>query len=469
MIQEKTLLIDFDSDGEVGRELKRIFTSPPPYLEPEVSPELFASFRVEFRDGKLSGIAYPFDPALILLILPETLSKELARSFRIIRQDLPHAPILCVLEGVEPNDVLELFRFGAVDFITTPLRPAEIYVRARRLLEHTRQREIAAQALREEIGLRGIIGNCPVFQTEIDKIAPLANCDVSVLISGETGTGKELFARAIHYLSRRAGQPFVAVNCGAIPPELAENELFGHERGAFTGASGRHIGLVKEADGGTLFLDEADSLPVSVQVKLLRFLQHKEYRPLGATKSSSADVRVIAASNADLQEAVKSGRFRQDFYYRVNVFPLLLPPLRDRQEDIPLLARHFLARYTSELKKSVVDLSSEALHKLLMYEWPGNVRELENVIQRAILLCQGGLIHHTQVVLLGAQSHMPQESLQDMKAKKISQFEKSYIESLLLAYQGNITRAAQAAQKERRTFWELIRKHNIEVRKYRMV
>jgi DNA-binding NtrC family response regulator len=294
----------------------------------------------------------------------------------------------------------------------------------------------------------------------------VAKSEAAVLISGETGTGKEMVARAIHYLSPRAGRPFVPVNCGAIPVELLENELFGHDRGAFTGAAVAHTGLIQEAEEGTLFLDEVNCMPLLAQVKLLRFLQSKEYRRLGSTKALNGDVRIISASNADLDHELAAGTLRRDLYYRLNVVPIVLPPLRARGNDIVLLARHFLAQYTAKLNTPVVDFSPEAERKLLLYSWPGNVRELEHVIERMLILCDEKIIREEHIVL-PSDVNPSQMSFQEMKASVISQFEMTYIQSLLSVYKGNITRAAQAAQKERRTFWELVRKHNIDVQQFK--
>lgn len=324
------------------------------------------------------------------------------------------------------------------------------------------------QALTEKLGLQQLIGKSPVFVAEINKIPVLAKSDISVLISGETGTGKEMVARAIHYLSERADKPFIPVNCGAIPLELLENELFGHERGAFTGAAGCHNGVIQQAEKGTLFLDEVDSLPLLAQVKLLRFLQDKEYRPLGSTKALKGDVRIIAASNANLENAIAAGTLRRDLYYRLNVVPILLPALRHRSNDIVLLAHHFLAEKAAKLNSPAVEFSPEAERKLLLYGWPGNVRELEHVIERVVVLCTQKTIQEDQIIFSGESNHVDQLSFQEMKANVISEFEKTYIENILIVYRGNITKAAEAAQKERRTFWQLIRKHKIDVQKFKV-
>ncbi len=321
----------------------------------------------------------------------------------------------------------------------------------------------ATDPLAEKFGLKQLLGKSPVFLSEINKIPLVAKCEISVLISGETGTGKEMVARAIHYLSPRAGKRFVPLNCGAIPLELVENELFGHEQGAFTGASGSRIGLIQEAERGTLFLDEVDCLPALAQVKLLRFLQEKEYRPLGSTKIRKGDVRIIAASNANLEQSVAAGTLRRDLYYRLNVVPIVLPPLRERSSDILMMAHHFLAEYAAKLASPAESFSPEAERKLLLYSWPGNVRELEHVIERVVVLSANRVIQEHELVFPGNNDQLARLSFRELKANVVAEFETKYIQNLLIAYRGNISRAAQAAQKERRTFWQLVRKYKIDV------
>lgn len=328
-------------------------------------------------------------------------------------------------------------------------------------LEEEEQR--VAEKLTKRFGLHQLIGQSAPFLAIKAMLTSIAQHQVSVLILGETGTGKELVARAIHYLSPRHAQPFSAVNCGAIPVDLIENELFGHSRGAFTGAATAATGLIQEADGGTLFLDEIDCLPSLAQVKLLRFLQEKEYRPLGSAQMRRADVRVIAATNTNLEDALKQGHFRHDLYYRLNVIPVTLPALRDRPDDIPLLACHFLAKCRKEFSKPPMDFTAEALRRLQSYDWPGNVRELEHVVERAIVLAQNPRIeaHDLRLPLtMPPPSRLP---FREAKIQVVTQFERSYIEELLAEYQGNISRAARAARKDRRAFWHLMRKHGIPV------
>jgi DNA-binding NtrC family response regulator len=271
---------------------------------------------------------------------------------------------------------------GASDFIIHPLKRIDVIPRVRRLLESDRP-EAVGTAIKRKLSLRKLVGESSIFVAQTKQFPILANCDVTILLLGETGTGKELYARAIHYLSPRSGKPFVPVNCGAIPTELVENELFGHEREAFTGALTSRVGLIHEADGGTLFLDEVDCLPLLAQSKLLRFLQDREYRPLGGLKMRQASVRIIAATNADLDAAVEQGTVRRDLYYRLNTISLLLPPLRERRDDIPLLATHFMDRFAAEFNRSISGFSLEAMAMLLEYHWPGNVRELEHIVERA--------------------------------------------------------------------------------------
>ncbi|MGZ6265249.1 MAG: sigma 54-interacting transcriptional regulator [Bdellovibrionota bacterium] len=406
-------------------------------------------------------------PLLAFLILSPDQSAQSGSLIQSITRQQPELPIVVVAERAGPVETLELLQKGATDFITPPLRVTDTLPRVWRLLDRARTRDGVIQTLTENFGMKLLIGDSPNFVAEIKKIPPIAKCDSRVLISGETGTGKEMCARAIHYLSPRSGGPFVPVNCGAIPFELVENELFGHERGAFTGATTAKAGLIQEAENGTLFLDEIDCLPPMAQVKLLRFLQEREYRRLGSSKTRHADVRVIAASNTPFEEAVRTGRMRQDLYYRLNVFSLSLPPLRERRQDIPLLAGHFVAKYTGDSLERQISISPQAMQKLAFYNWPGNVRELEHTIERAVVFCETSALQPNHISLPVEASPQPGESFQQTKAKVIAQFERDYIQNLLASHHGNISRAAAAARKNRRAFWELIRKHKMSVRSFK--
>ena len=377
-------------------------------------------------------------------------------------------PVFLVPDTPRPQDVLRLLRAGATDFITPPIRPINVLPRLIRCITGGASGDPEFQRLRQELGLKHLVGESDAFQ-ELVRILPLvAGCDSGILIEGETGTGKELFARATHYLSGRAHKPFVPVSCGAIPADLVENEFFGHERGAYTGAFSDQGGLIKLAEGGTLLLDDVDCLPDFVQPKLLRFLELGEFRPLGSSQFKSGDVRVIAASNRTLAELVQNKVFRADLFYRLNVIPLLLPPLRERAEDILVLATHFLRRFAAKSKRHVIGFTAGAREKLLHHPWPGNVRELEHVIERGVVLSQQPLLGSNDITLRSRERPVQPESFNAAKRRIIAEFERSYIERSLMAHQGNITRAAEGAGKDRRTFWELIRKYGIDARQYRV-
>ncbi len=399
----------------------------------------------------------------IFVVLPAGGLEQARHVLRRLRQLAPDLPVLMVVEQARPEEVLALLELGVTDFLTAPLCAAGVLPRLWRTLAHASDCSSPVHRLKAKLGLKQLVGESAAFVEAIRKIPLVAGCDAAVLISGETGTGKELCARAVHYLSPRGNRPFVPVNCGAIPVDLVENELFGHERAAFTGAAGARPGLIAEAEGGTLFLDEIDSLVPAAQVKLLRFLQDGEYRPLGSTKVRKADVRILAATNADLEAAVEEGRLRRDLYYRVGTIPLCLPPLRQRYDDIPLLARHFLRVHNQRFERGVTAISAVAMQKLLFYDWPGNVRELENVVERAVIFAEDrATIGAGEVQLSGSSSQdRDQESFREAKARIVGRFERRYLKTMLTAHRGNITRAAKAAQKNRRAFWELIRKHDI--------
>jgi DNA-binding NtrC family response regulator len=425
----------------------------------------------EFSGRPLEPLLAQIDsakPELVVLILNQQQLQRAAELIQAIQSRQYGSEIIVVTETCKAEEIRELIDLGAVDFVLPPINAAAIIPRIWRFLDKAKSRAKSIQSLKARAGIKMLVGTAPSFVAETRKIPLVANCDGRVLILGETGTGKELFARAIHYLSPRMNCPFVPVSCAAIPTELLENELFGHEKGAFTGAPTSQPGLISEAEHGTLFLDEVDSLPPLAQTKLLRFLQEAEYRPLGSTKSRHANVRVIAASNMNPAQAVAEGKLRKDFYYRLNIAQLNLPPLRERRQDIPLLADHFLQKYAREFGRRVNKLSETAMRILVSYDWPGNVRELENTIERAVMFAETEYINDSELSTLEPNWSQQPQSFQEAKTRVIAHFERDYIQALMTTYQGNISRAAQAAKKNRRALWELIRKHRIDAGSYRM-
>ncbi|HEY0405905.1 MAG TPA: sigma-54 dependent transcriptional regulator [Pyrinomonadaceae bacterium] len=328
--------------------------------------------------------------------------------------------------------------------------------------------------LRETLTLAKLIGEAPVFLMAIRSLPAVVKGGAAVLLSGETGTGKELVARAIHYMGERVAFPFVPVNCGSLPDTLLEDELFGHERGAFTDAHQRRAGLIAQAEKGTLFLDEVDTLSAKAQVTLLRVLQDRRFRPIGSTREQQADVRVIAATNAPLKQYVRSGAFRADLYYRLCVFNISLPPLRERREDIPTLASHFLQKHALAEKPSP-RLSAEARAVLMSFDWPGNVRELENAIIRGIHLSRSETIEVEDLALMPGEektlaasplSAAPLSSFKVMKQEMIETFERDYLIRLMSEHQGNVSRAARTAGKERRELGKLLKKYHLNSKEF---
>lgn len=352
------------------------------------------------------------------------------------------------------------------DFIFCPYGENEFVLRIKRLCRNGEQmlRLAPERARGANTEFTSLVGESDTFLQALRKVGFLARSKAPVILSGETGSGKELFARAIHYQSPRKGKPFIPVNCGALPDELFENELFGHVRGAYTNASSAEKGLIAEAEGGTLFFDEVDTLSSATQVKLLRFLQSGEYRPLGSSRAVVADVRIIAATNADLSRRVESKRFREDLYYRLNVLSLSIPALRDRVSDVVPLAAHFLSMYAQEHDRRPPQLSDGALRKLLEYSWPGNVRELEGVVQRALVLHDSDVLtaEHLELPKLDERPASEGTRLRQAKALAIEQFERNYIANLLAIHGGNMTRAAEAAGKDRRSFQRLVSKYSLD-------
>jgi DNA-binding NtrC family response regulator len=459
----RILILNLNPSDCLGDELRSILQSQFEVKEVKIEEKICPDSAATESGKKLAQIISRSNFSVIFVVQSADRLQPTRRFFLDSGIETLTTPLLVVVDEAEPDEMIEWIRQLAADFITKPLKTIDVLPRIWRLLHQSSESETELMQIKEELGMRQLVGESEAFLTEIEKLPLVARCEASVLITGDTGTGKELCARAIHYLSPRASQSFLPVNCGAIPAELIENELFGHVSGAFTGAKTTRSGLIDEANGGTLFLDEVDCLPLMAQVKFLRFLQEKEYRPLGATRTHKADVRVIAATNINCEDAVREGKLRQDLYYRLNVIQLTLPSLRDRREDIPLLAHHFLNKYALEYNKQVTGFSPDAIRKLILYDWPGNVRELEHVIMRAIVLSTKPIICAAGIAISDSETLPLPESFQEAKNRMVDQFEKTYIKGLLLSNHCNISRSAKAAQKNRRAFWELIRKHHISV------
>jgi DNA-binding NtrC family response regulator len=429
-------------------------------------------FRSVFIEGaaEICRISPEESPGLLLIAATTGELPRFKAAIRKLKKRL-EIPVLLYLKH-HPSDIRkEPLGPEIDDILIAPFNIENMCLRVQRLLQlFARKNDEVSQSQQHLIahfGMRQFVGVAPSFVTVIEKIPRVASCDVPVLLTGDTGTGKEMCARAIHYMSPRADKPFVPINCGSIPVELFENEMFGHESGAFTDARQKRAGLVAEAEGGTLFLDEVDSLPLSTQVKLLRFLQDKQYKPLGASNYRQADTRLIAASNQNLTNKVRDGVFRADLYYRLRVVSLHLPSLSDRKEDILPLALHFLKMAASEYKRHVTRFSQHAIQKLLFHSWPGNVRELENVVRHAVVLVEGSVIrtHDLQLMTESEAPSVPmpekRESFKTAKARMIESFERNYLKDILINCGGNISKAAREAKKDRRAFFALLKKYDL--------
>ena len=367
------------------------------------------------------------------------------------------------------EDAVQAMKKGAFDFITKPFDTEHLSVLIGRALENRRlvaENTMLREELLSEHGISNIIGKNESMLEICGLVQKVSKSDAAVLLQGESGTGKELFARAIHSLSPRKDKPYVAINCAAIPRELLENELFGSEKGAFTGAHARKMGKFEIANTGTIFLDEIGDMDVSLQAKLLRVLQQKNFERLGGTKPIDIDVRVIAATNMDLNVLIKEKRFREDLFYRLSVFPLTIPPLRERIDDIPELADYFVQKYCREMSKPAKKLSKDALGLLQKYHWPGNVRELENTIERAVILAEGKNVtpDHLAIRLQRTEEIRLREGagLKEIGAHAQAQAERGAILRILKQVRGNKRKAAKVLQIDYTTLFDKLKKYNID-------
>ncbi len=408
---------------------------------------------------------------LLDLLMP---GRDGASLLHEIRVRWPAIDVIMVTGHGSIRGAVETMRQGAVDYITKPFESEEILLATQRVLERRRLID-EIQYLRDRLSDRtrfaNMVSRNPVMREVFALVAALAETDSTVVVIGESGTGKELVARALHFQGRRKEGPFVAINCAAIPENLLESELFGYEKGAFTGATADRVGKIELANGGTLFLDEVESIPLSMQAKLLRVLEERAVERLGGNRRIAVDMRVVAASNEDLGKAVAEGRMRQDFYYRIHVVPVHLPPLRDRREDIPLLVSEFLQNHPLAREKGVTSVSESAMQQLLQHDWPGNVRELWNVLERAVLIASGGRIERVEVgVRLSADLSKVWRSgtAQGPLREHLRQAEKEYLLTVLGQFQGNIVQAARFAGVDQATLHRKLRAHGIEAAPFRL-
>jgi DNA-binding NtrC family response regulator len=387
-----------------------------------------------------------------------------------VREKYPDTDVILITAFGNVKQAVEAMKLGASDYITKPFQPeairlvSEKLIEKRTLLEEVRE---LRQKVQDEHNLENILSKSPKMLKVFELIKSLAETDSGVMITGETGTGKELVARAIHNLSRRKSKQFVAINCGAFPDTLLESELFGYEKGAFTGAVQSRAGKIEIADGGTLFLDEIETMAAPMQVKLLRVLQEREVERLGGNRKVKIDMRVVAATNVDLKLCLARGTLREDFYYRINVIPLQLPPLRERLEDLPILINHILSKHPVAQEKKIRQVAPKVLDQMLEYRWPGNIRELENILERAIVKCPGEIIedvdlpsppqrildrHHVSVSMGNGDFSLKQWLLRS---------EKEYLRSLLIKHKGAITSTARDAKVDNKTLYRKMRRHGL--------
>jgi DNA-binding NtrC family response regulator len=460
----KARILIVDDDRQLLESCAKTLNKNDRYEVAAVYSSLEASKKIESQE---------FDLIISDLAMPEVNGFDLLQKSRVVAPETPFV-IFSAYGNVER--VVEAMRKGAFDFIEKPFKAARLNVVVEKCLQHRglhKEKRVLEDQLRKECSFDNIIGKSQPMQKVFSLISRVAAGESNVTILGESGTGKELVARAIHGHSPRKKKPFVPVNCGAFPENLFESELFGYEKGAFTGAYRRKPGLLEFADGGTFFLDEICELSPTLQVKLLRMLQDKKVRRVGGTDLVDIDVRIISASNQRLDDALEQGTLREDLYYRLNVISIYLPPLRSRREDIPLLCRHFIEKYAKSTPKIIKGLSDEALRCLESYGWPGNVRELENVIERAVTLASDEWIGPTDLPerVLSEPEEKKQVQidipLKRAKDQVVTDFEKEYLTRMLARHHGNISRAAMNSGIDRRTFHRLLNRYQISSQNWR--
>lgn len=394
---------------------------------------------------------------------------------KIAREEEPDMFVLMLTAFPSVETAVESMKLGATDYITKPFYPDDLRSKVKRLLKEQQlqvENRLLRRRVKQDYRMGEMIGKCQAMQEVFEKIKRMASADIDVLVLGETGTGKELVARNIHRQSSRSAKDFVPVDCGSIPEDLLESELFGHERGAFTGATEKSMGLMEFANQGTFFLDEIGQLPLKLQAKLLRVLQERKIRRVGGNIEIDIDIRVIAATSLDLEKETEEGRFRLDLYHRINVGRLKLPPLRERSSDIPLLVSHFLSQQARQLDQEEIDISPEALEVLKCYRWPGNIRELQNVIKKTLVFSNSDTISVNSlpdqlVASAGECSNADSGGFFKQRDKQVAEFEKEYLTELLTDCKGDVTLAAEKAQVPRGTLYRLLKKNDLNPADFR--
>jgi two-component system response regulator HydG len=419
-----------------------------------------AGYRVFTASGAAEAIEILETTSVGLVItdlkMPKVSGLDLMRH---VRENYKETEVMMITGYASIEGAVEAIKNGAEEYLAKPFTDEELFSAVSRALDKLRMRKAGQiQTSKTKTNFYGLIGESEPMRKVIDSIQKAASISATVLLSGESGTGKELVARAIHYSSSRASAPFVPINCGGIPEGLLESELFGHVKGAFTGATESRAGFFQTADGGTIFLDEIGETSLSMQVKLLRVLQDKEVCMVGSTRRRKVDVRILVATNKDLVSSVKKGIFREDLYYRLNVISITIPPLREREDDILLLTQHFTSEYANELGRPTPRYSDNALKVLRNYYWPGNVRELENVIQRIVVMTEGDLIEVPDLPSLMRFSALRGAGLD----RTLAEVEAEYIRNVLASVDGNKTRAADVLGIDRKTLREKIKRYSID-------
>ncbi len=416
------------------------------------------------KDAYDKMIANHFDLVITDIEMPVMKGTELLEKIKSLNIQ---TSIIVITAFGSLETAIAALRNGASDYILKPVEFDELIFKAKRLFE-VKDILLENRVLREEIhrkyDFENIVGKSPSIKRVYEMIEAVADTDTTILISGNSGTGKELVARALHYKSNRRNKPFIAVNCGAISENLIESELFGHKKGAFTGAISDKEGYMKAANGGTLFLDEISEMPPQLQVKLLRAIQQKEYTPVGTTISLSVNTRFIATTNRNLEEEVKAGRFREDLFYRINVVEIHLPSLKEREEDIPLLADHFLNIFRKELNKNIKGFDNEAMRALLSHEWKGEVRELENIIERAVIFCKSDMISLSDL----PQSFKPKQDEMELSFsgsldESVRKFERDFILRALENNDNNKEKTAEAMKVGLSTLYRKLKELDIKI------